>query len=258
MWLRGTYTSYTNYDLSVVGLVQQDGQTVGSIRYTDATPANTTLANGSALTTTGPNANGGATDDLWHRRDGFGNGNEVFTAGEGGDENAPALQTTIANVAAGEYDVFGFFWANPSEEWQIALGLSDDDLRTFRKDFAEQADADDFEASMVLTVGAVSLYKAYLGRVVADDRRVAAGVRRRLALRHRHRPRAPGSTASASPPSCRSRGPSSLRRPGGGRHATSTTPPTRALRDSDELVEQSRVDELPRQPSTAASTPSRS
>ena len=84
-----TYTTYTDYDMSVVALVQQDGQTVGDIRYTDATPANTTLAGGGALTTTGPTAYGGATDDLWHRRDGFGNGNEVFTAGESGDENAP-------------------------------------------------------------------------------------------------------------------------------------------------------------------------
>ena len=168
MWLRGTYNSYTNYDLSVVGLVQQDGQTVGQIRYTDATPANTTLANGTALTTTGPNASGGPTDGLWHRRDGFGNGNQVFTAGEGGDENAPALRTTIANLPAGEYDVFGFFWANPNEEWQIAFGLSEGELRTFRKDFAEQATAADFEGALVLADGTVNLYKAYLGRVKLD------------------------------------------------------------------------------------------
>jgi hypothetical protein len=90
----------------------------------------------------------------------------VFTAGEGGDENAPALRTTIADLPAGEYDVFGFFWANPNEEWQIAFGLSEGELRTFRKDFAEQATAAEFDGAMVLTGASVALYKAYLGRVV--------------------------------------------------------------------------------------------
>jgi hypothetical protein len=165
MWMRGTYNSYTDYDLSIVGLVGQDGQSVGKIGYTDATLNNTTVANGNPLTATGPSANGGATDNQWHRRTGFGNDNEVFTAGEGGDENAPALRTTVADVAAGEYDVFAYFWANPLEEWQIAAGLSESELRTFRKDFAEQASADDFAATVVLAGDTVSLYQAYLGRV---------------------------------------------------------------------------------------------
>lgn len=165
MWMRGTYTTYTNYDLAIVGLVEQDGNVVNPIRYTDATLANTMLANGSALITSGPTNSGGPTDNQWHRRNGFGNGNQVFTAGETGDENAPLLKTTIADVAAGEYDVFGFFWANPIEEWQIALGLSEDEMRTFRQDFAEQADGAEFDGPMVLVGDTVNLYKAYLGRV---------------------------------------------------------------------------------------------
>ena len=165
MWMRGTYTTYTDYDLSIVGLVEQDGQTVGKVSYTDATPGNTTLANGNPLTTTGPSANGGATDNQWHRRTGFGNGNEMFTAGEGGNEDAPALKTTVSNVAAGEYDVFAYFWANPNESWQISLGLSESEMRTFKQDFAEQAAGADFTAAVVLTGDTVNLYQAYLGRV---------------------------------------------------------------------------------------------
>lgn len=165
LWLRGTYTSYTDYDMAVVGVVQQDGQVTGKVRYTDATPSNTTLADGEPLTTTGPTTDSGPTDDAWHRRTGVGNGDEVFTAGEGGDEDVPRLKTTIVGAATGEHDVFAFFWADPAEDWQISLGLSVDEMRTFRQDFCEQAEPGDFSNHVVLTGATVHLYTAYLGRV---------------------------------------------------------------------------------------------
>ncbi len=164
LWMRGAYSSYTDYDTAIVGVVLQDGETTGKIQYTDATPSNTTLADGDPLTTTGPAPGGGPTDDAWHRRSGAGNGDGVFTAGETGDEDAPAVKTTLA-AAAGEYDVFAFFWADPDEDWQVSLGLAAGEMRTFRRAFTEQASAEDFASSMIVTGTTVHLYKAYLGRV---------------------------------------------------------------------------------------------
>jgi hypothetical protein len=166
MWMRGTYSSYTNYGMAIVGLVQQDGQTTGDIRYTDASPSNTTRADGTPVFPSGPGAGPGTDDGRWHLRTGVGNGNQVFTAGEIAPENVPALKTTTPTVDAGQYDVFGFFWADPSQDWQIAMGLSDFETRIFRQDFAEQAASLEFEnAGMVLTSDGMNLYKAYLGRV---------------------------------------------------------------------------------------------
>jgi hypothetical protein len=173
-WMRGTYTSYTNYDMAVVGLVEGDGESVGKVRYTDATPGNTAFADGTAVSmlTVTAGTGAGATDNKWHVRSGFGNGGSVLTAGESGNEDVAALRTTLGDVAAGTYDVFAFFFANPADDWQISAGLSLAGMRVYEQDFSGQATAGEFDSAVVLTGNTVNLYKAYVGRVTLD----AAGV----------------------------------------------------------------------------------
>lgn len=164
MWLRGTYTTYTDYDLAVVALVDSVTERVGQLAYHDATLANTVRADGQPFVPTGPSSSAGAADNNWHQRTGFGNGSTVLTASEGTAEDAPILKTTLA-AGAGTFDVYALFWANPNEDWQVLAGLSQSEMRLFEQNFAEQAAAEDFDGAVTLTGSTVALYKAYLGRV---------------------------------------------------------------------------------------------
>jgi hypothetical protein len=164
-WMRGTYTSYTNYDMAAVGLLEATGEAVAKFAYTDATTSNTSRADGQAFTPTS-GSGGGPSDGNWHQRSGFGNGGSVFTANEtGAVENVPVLKTALSVLTPGTYDVYAMFWANPNEDWQILAGLSETEMRVYEKDFSEQVSVDDSTAALVLTGATVNLYKAYLGRV---------------------------------------------------------------------------------------------
>jgi len=174
-WMRGTYTSYTSYDMAAVGLVQASAEQIGKLMVHDATLTNTTRADGQAWTTTGPSGSAGASDGHWHVRDGVGNGGSVLTANESGAvEDTPVIKTLIDAGAPGTYDVWALFWANPAEDWQISAGLSPATMRVFEQNFSEQAALDDFaDGSVVVSGQTVNLYKAYLGRV---DLAAAGGI----------------------------------------------------------------------------------
>jgi hypothetical protein len=163
LWFRGSYRTYTDYATAVVGIVDAPELRIGALSYHDATPANTRLVDGSAVPATGPAAGQGPTDGLWHRRSGFGNGGEVWTADELGSEDVPVLRTTIA-AAAGFHDVFLLFWSNASDSWLCRAGLAPGALRSFEKIGVDAAEAADFTAPVTLTGSTVRLYKAYLGR----------------------------------------------------------------------------------------------
>jgi hypothetical protein len=165
--MRGTYTTYTQYDLSVVGLVDTPGANPAAlVTYVDATANNTTRTSGAGAWATGPGAGPGATDNLWHRRTGFGNGGEVFTADEVGTEDAPTLRMT-AGVAAGTYDVYAYFWADKDEDWEVRAGLSSTELSVFSKTSAQHVDLASLEGATLTeaTGGDLLLYQAYLGRM---------------------------------------------------------------------------------------------
>lgn len=166
LWMRGTYPNFTTYDLSVVGVLDPDGSGVAGVaRYVDASLANTTRANGAALAATAGTGQGAA-DGLWHVRAGFGNGATVFSADEVSAEDAPLLRTTVADVAAGTYDVWAYFWSDVGEAWQLQAGLSATTLALIEKQGAEHValaellGADAAEAN----AGDLQLYKVYLGR----------------------------------------------------------------------------------------------
>lgn len=170
LWLRGTYNTAQNFDMAVVGILERRLETVGLMRYVDATPANTFLTNGLPLITTGPYSNEGAADNQWHQRTGFGNGGSVLTSAEVGGENSPALKTQVMVPKAGTYDVWVNFWANPDADWRIKAGLTTNGMQLFRQMACKQVEAGDHDITLVLTgSGNTFLYQAYLGRIQASD-----------------------------------------------------------------------------------------
>jgi hypothetical protein len=174
LWLRGTYTSYTNFDLAVVGVVEQANQRHEKIGFFDANTSNTTLADGSPVN---PTTSGtmGAADQRWHVRIGFGNQNSVFTSDESGSESVGMLMTTITNTEEeGFFDVFAYFWSSQNEQWEFQSGLNPADMMAFRKQGAKQALDSEFLTSGVITTGSdnITMYQAYLGQVfLAHDAR---------------------------------------------------------------------------------------
>jgi hypothetical protein len=170
LWWRGTYQSAQNYDAAVVGIIERDSEMAGLMSYVDASAANTTFADGSPLATTGPDGSQGADDDQWHERTGFGNSGSVLTSSETGNgENAPLLKTQLTIPDAGTFDLWGNFWANPTADWRVKAGLSEDNMQVFRQMASQQVDAGTHETSLVLTgSGNTFLYQAYLGRVAVS------------------------------------------------------------------------------------------
>jgi hypothetical protein len=168
LWWRGTMDTSHDYDTAVVGILDRRGEDIGKISYVDADSINTTLANGSALSFSGPTGGAGPADGAWHLRTGVGNSG-VISADESGVENAPLIKTTAADLQPGVYDVFAFFWANPSADWQISAGLSQDDLMLFRIRSSQQALPEHFLTPIDVSSASAALYRAYLGRKVVGD-----------------------------------------------------------------------------------------
>lgn len=182
IWMRGRYgipenpgnydrgAGFLDYDLAVVGIVEQDGITQGQIDYIDANLSNTSLADGSPLNTTvGPNA--GPNNGSWHARSGFGNGGSVFTANESGNESVPMLRTSYVNDGdEGTFDVFAYFWSNSPDQWEIRAGLNVTDTIWFREQGAELTEVAEIASGQILVsdTGGLSLYQAFLGRTTID------------------------------------------------------------------------------------------
>ena len=165
LWWRGSMNTSHDYDTAVVGIIDRDNEQLGLLNYLDATVANTTFANNSPLTFTGPSPNAGANDGSWHQRTSVGNEGNVFTADDAGSENVPTLKTEIAGVEAGTYDVFALFWSDVSQDWRIEAGLDEDNLMLFRLRASQQAEEGHFNTTVTVDEGTRSLYRAYLGRV---------------------------------------------------------------------------------------------
>ncbi len=166
LWWRGFYGSQHSFDTAVVGLVDRTDH-VAPAQFVAATQANTSLADGKPLVTTGPNAERGAGDGKWHQRLIAPGGPTVLTAGESDIENAPALLTRTEAPVDGVYDVYAYFWSNPGEDWRLAAGLSGEPLEVYRRQACQRARAEEFDGQVPLTAPTVALYRAFLGRVTA-------------------------------------------------------------------------------------------
>jgi hypothetical protein len=170
LWMRVTYSSAQLFDAAIVGIIDRKTDPATLKTYVDATLSNTTLVDGSSLSTTGPDSTGGALDNRWHQRLGLGNGGSVLTSAEVGGENAPTLKTHVPVPRTGTYDVWVNFWGNPtsSADWRIKAGLSPDAMQLFRSMACKQVEDGDHDTKLVLTgTNNIGLYQAYLGRVQA-------------------------------------------------------------------------------------------
>jgi hypothetical protein len=168
LWWRGTYSSAQSYNSAIVGILDRRSESVGLMKYVDATLVNTTLADGSLLVTTGPDSNAGIADSKWHVRTGVGNGSSLLTSAEVAGENSPTLRTQIQIPSAGTYDVWVNFWAVPATnaDWRIKAGLSLAGMQLFRSMACKQVQDGDHDSKLTLSgTGNTFLYQAYLGRV---------------------------------------------------------------------------------------------
>lgn len=173
LWWRGTYFTSQIFDATVVGIIESSAETVGLKSYIDANSANTLLSDSTALITTGPDADEGAVDNLWHERTGYGNLDTVLTSAEIDGEDAPMLKTQVAVPETGTYDVWVSFWANPRYDWRIKAGLSNSEMQIFRHMACKKVDDGDHDIPLILSAGRrgsmLYLYQAYLGRVQIKD-----------------------------------------------------------------------------------------
>jgi lysophospholipase L1-like esterase len=169
-WTRGGYPGQEQYDFVVVGMVEEQGVTLGLVSYIDASPSNTTNENGSAFSPTGPSGSAGAADNLWHEYTGYGNNGSCYTAGDGGTENVPTIKTTVSGLSDGTYDVFAYFWCDPNLDWGIRGGFSSatDDMLCFNKQSSQCAETQQFAGSVTVTAPGYRLYRVYIGRKVVS------------------------------------------------------------------------------------------
>jgi hypothetical protein len=163
-WTRGSYPGQERYDFTLVGMVEEENTTLGLVDYIDASLSNTTNADGSAFSPTGPSGSPGAIDSRWHEYTGYGNGGSCYTAGDSGTENAPMLKTIISGLADGTYDVFAFFWCDPAADWGVRGGFTSSDLLCFNKQSSQHAEASQFSGSVEVAADAAILYRVYIGR----------------------------------------------------------------------------------------------
>jgi hypothetical protein len=163
-WTRGIYPGQENYDFVVVGLIEEEDMTLGLTSYIDASPSNTTESDGSPFEPTGPSGSAGAADNQWHEYTGYGNGGSCYTAGDSGTENVPAIKTTISGLSYGTYDVFAYFWCDPTQDWGVRGGFIDSDMLCFNKQSSQHAEASGFSGSVEVMYGTFLLYRVYIGR----------------------------------------------------------------------------------------------
>jgi len=165
-WTRGFYPGQENYDFVVVGMVEEEDKTLGLVTYIDADEINTTESDDSPFTPTGPSSSPGAADSQWHEYTGYGNEGSTYTAGDSGTENAPTLKTTISGLSdgTGTYDVFAYFWCDPTADWGVRGGFTSSDLLCFNKQSSQHAEASGFSGSVEVYDTDVVLYRVYIGR----------------------------------------------------------------------------------------------
>ena len=184
LWFRGTYTSYTSFSCSVVGLFTTTVSVVSQpkITYVDATSGaagNTAFAADGIFT---PTTNASGTDGLWRLRTlgndatAFESGGDISTPGSalnGDSEDCPRLATTITNLSPGaSYNIYAYFWSatDSPENWRIRASLTNSpgDLPLFTRSSQPAAVAGDFTVAPLLAESNRILFQAPLGIGIAD------------------------------------------------------------------------------------------
>lgn len=175
LWLRGKLNTWTDYDVAIVGLIFQN-EVQDPLTYVDATPGNTSRADGLPFTPTSGTAEGSGGDNQWHWRTNasFGNAGTLFTAGELSPfvEDAPVLKTSISGVTAGTYDLFVLFWSPVNADWRLQAALdydgdgavTNEQMNAFERIGTQASHTNEF-TNVVLTAQSTNrLYRGYVGR----------------------------------------------------------------------------------------------
>jgi hypothetical protein len=160
-WERGDFPSQGQFDMVMVGLVEEQDATLGLVSYIDASPSNTTNSDGSAFS---PTTTSGYQDNKWYEYTGYGNEGSCYMAGDNGIEDVNTIKTTITGLSDGTYDVFAYFWCDPDADWGIRGGFESSDMLCFNKQSSQFADASQFSGSVTVTGPGVQLYRVYIGR----------------------------------------------------------------------------------------------
>jgi hypothetical protein len=166
LWMRGTYTSAQNYDMTVVGIRDGGNTQTSLVHYVDATASNTVRSTNAAL-----GASTGATetvDQNWQFRTGGNfNGGSVLASGGAGAENSPAIKTTLTGMADGSYNIYAYFWANSAQDWRVQVGLDANNMMLVRDNGAQAAEAAEFDSTVQLTdsTDSAQLYRYFVGEV---------------------------------------------------------------------------------------------
>jgi hypothetical protein len=186
IWFRGTYSAYTAYSASIVGLFTTAvpaSAPPALITYVDATSGssgNTVIASGGG--TFNPSSNASGTDGLWRAR-ALGNSATIFEAGgdtssagsavNGNNEDVARLATSISGLIPGfRYNAYAYFWsAGGAQDWRIRAGLTNvaGDLALFSNSTEPTAVASDFTVAPLITEADRLLQQASLGIATADS-----------------------------------------------------------------------------------------
>jgi hypothetical protein len=165
LWFRCTYNSAQSIDGAPVGLIERRAEAPAFKTYIDADASNTTLADGTPLTTSSGTG-------LWHLRFATGNGGSLLASADVVAEDAPMLKTTVTVPAPGSYDVWVNFWGSPfaGADWRISAGLTTNQMQTYRQMACKSVQASDYTSPLVLTNSSTNfLYQACVGRVSASS-----------------------------------------------------------------------------------------
>lgn len=176
MWMRGYYDRWyfnateKGWDTTLVAwLDRADEASDPRISYTDADLSNTTLADGTPLSSYTTGAGSGADDNNWHYRTNplFGNNGTLFTANESAPytEDCPVLKTIIPAVGPGTYDVFACFWSAHGNDYDVMAGLDGSSLTYLERQSSQHAPASEFDTVVSATDTSRHLYRGYVGRV---------------------------------------------------------------------------------------------
>jgi hypothetical protein len=165
-WERGDFPDQGQFDMVMVGLVEEQDVSLGLVSYTDANTNNTKNADDTSFSPTGPSGSPPSADSKWHEYTGYGNGNSCYTAGDNGTENVPTIKTTITGLSDGTYDVFAYFWCDPNADWGIRGGFTSasSDMLCFNKQSSQHAEASQFSGFVTVLDTGVALYRVYIGR----------------------------------------------------------------------------------------------
>jgi hypothetical protein len=168
-WERGDFPDQGHFDMVMCGLIEEEDRSSAiNVYYYDASISNTKNSDDSAFNPTGPSSSAGAADSRWHEYTGYGNGGSCYTAGDSGTENVPTIKTTVTGLADGTYDVFAYFWCDPSEDWGIRGGFTSSELLCFNRQSSQLAETSQFSGPVTVFGNKVRLYRVYIGRKVVS------------------------------------------------------------------------------------------